>query len=667
MNFAHPKMLWLLALTVPLLSLFFWWSWRKRQFLVSQFVQSRLLAHLTVGLSKGVQKSRMILLVLGVALLLLALAEPRWGFAWEEARQRGLDIVVAIDTSRSMLAEDIPPNRLQRAKLAALDLMRLAKRDRLGLVAFAGTAFLQCPLTLDDEAFRQSLDQLDVGIIPQGGTALAEAIQTAQTAFKEEGDNHRILILFTDGEDHDSGALDAATKAAEAGLRIFTVGVGTPNGELLRQRDEQGNSAYIKDADGNVVKSRLNEALLTSIAKAANGFYLPLSSAKSIDVLYERGLAPLPKSEVSSKLVRQYHERYQWPLAAAILILILEVFLPDRKRVQRSETITSASNPELRKLVAILALALIGCQAWASPSSAMREYQSGQFKDAEQEYLRLLQRKPDDVRLRYNAGTAAYQAKNFDEAVKHFSSAVTAPDLQLQEHAYYNLGNSLFRLGDAEQAVDKKTQAWEQSAQDFEAALKLDPKDSDAKFNLDFVKKKLEELKKQQQQQKDQNQKPNQDQNKDDSKDSQSQDQKQQDQQKKDQEKKDQEKKDQEKQQQQQADKSKDSQSKTNRQDEPKSSPQDKSSEEQKKKEENQKQQRQKKDQGDQSETAQSQNQSKDNPQTNGAPANASAILGQMTPAQAQQLLDAQKDNEKAMIFIPPEKANSGKRVFKDW
>src|ERR1051325_5414353 len=151
----------------------------------------------------------MILLVISVGLLILTLAQPQWGFAWEEARQRGLDIIVAVDTSRSMLAEDIAPNRLARAKLAALDLMRLAKHDRLGLVAFAGTAFLQCPLTLDDEAFRQSVNQLEVGIIPQGGTALAEAIETALSAFKDTGDNHRILVLFTDGEDHDSGALDA--------------------------------------------------------------------------------------------------------------------------------------------------------------------------------------------------------------------------------------------------------------------------------------------------------------------------------------------------------------------------------------------------------------------------------------------------------------------------
>src|SRR6185369_10703638 len=177
-------------------------------------------------------KLRMALAGLAVIFLIMVLARQPWGFDWEEAKQRGLDVIVAIDTSKSMLAEDTTPNRLARAKLAALDLKRLAKTDRVGLIAFAGTAFLQCPLSFEDEAFRQSVNALDVNIIPQGGTALAEAITTAQTAFKEKNDNHRVLVLFTDGEDHDGQALDAARSAAKEGLRIFTIGVGTANGEL---------------------------------------------------------------------------------------------------------------------------------------------------------------------------------------------------------------------------------------------------------------------------------------------------------------------------------------------------------------------------------------------------------------------------------------------------
>ncbi len=150
-----------------------------------------------------------------VLLVILALARPQWGFTQEEARQRGLDIIVAIDTSNSMLAEDVSPNRLARAKLAALDLVRRAKTDRLGLVAFAGAAFLECPLTLDDAAFSQSVDSLDTQTISQGGTAIAEAIDEARKAFKKESDNHKVLVLFTDGEDHDSDAVGGGGKGGE--------------------------------------------------------------------------------------------------------------------------------------------------------------------------------------------------------------------------------------------------------------------------------------------------------------------------------------------------------------------------------------------------------------------------------------------------------------------
>ena len=172
MSFANPQFLWLLLLVPPLLIGFLWWSAHARERLMTQFIQARLLPGLITGVSMTRQKIRAAGLVAAVCCLILALARPQWGFDWQEVTQRGLDIVVAIDTSKSMLAEDIAPNRLARAKLAALDLMQQAKSDRLGLVAFAGSAFLQCPLTIDDSAFRQSLDALDVNIIPEGGTAI---------------------------------------------------------------------------------------------------------------------------------------------------------------------------------------------------------------------------------------------------------------------------------------------------------------------------------------------------------------------------------------------------------------------------------------------------------------------------------------------------------------
>ena len=506
MPFEHPHVLWALLVVVPGLVAFLFWAWRRRRELAAQFVGARLLSSLTVGVSASRQKLRMGLVVAAVALLIAALARPQFGFSWEEARSRGLDIVVAIDTSRSMLATDVSPNRLRRAQLAALDLKRLARTDRLGLVAFAGSAFLQCPLTLDDEAFRQSVEALDVNIIPQGGTALAEALAAARSAFRESSENHRVVVLFTDGEDHDGDALEAAKKAGKDGLRVFTVGVGTPAGELLRTVDVQGRTEFIKDNDGNAVKSRLDEKLLQEMADATGGFFLPLSGANPMQALYESGLAPLPKGDLASQRVKRPHERYQWLLAVVVALLLLEIFVPERpspfaSAAQNASTdapSTSArvigSSAGLLLLLGVLALAA-SSSAHASSAEGLKQYQRGQYDRALSEYEQLLAKKPDDARLHFNAGTAAFQNKEFEQALTHLTSALVTPDLLLQQRAYYNIGNTLFRLGEGEADTEKKRSHWQRAVSSYESVLKLDPKDADAEFNRELVKRRLEQLK----------------------------------------------------------------------------------------------------------------------------------------------------------------------------
>jgi Ca-activated chloride channel family protein len=505
MHFGNPGMLTLLLVLPPALMGFFWWSLRTRQVLMKQFIQARLLPGLVSGISSGRQKLKSACLLLGVAALIFALARPQWGFSWEQVKVRGVDIVVAIDTSKSMLAEDIAPNRLQRAKLAALDLMQLAKSDRLGLVAFAGSAFLQCPLTIDDTAFRQSVETLNVNTIPEGGTSLSEAIQTAQSAFKE-GENHRILVLMTDGEDQDSGAVEAAKKAAQAGLRIYTIGIGTTDGELLHIKDAQGNTDYVRDEQGNVVKSHLNEDLLREIAGATEGgFYLPLRGAKTMDSLYEEGLAKLPKSEHQQKLVKQFEERYHWPLACAIVLLIIEMLVPERKRGKATAAVALPSGKTAAGAAGLLLLlAFFAGNVAASPSSALREYRSGNYEEAFKDYEALLKKKSDDPRLHFNAGAAAYRSRKFDEAAREFNAAIATPDLKLQALAYYNRANAQYWMGEKNADTSKRSEVWQKAIQDYDSSLKLSPQDADAKFNRDLVKKKLEELKQQQQKQNDQ-------------------------------------------------------------------------------------------------------------------------------------------------------------------
>jgi Ca-activated chloride channel family protein len=484
MRFEHSNFLWLLLVVPPALMAFFWRALRVRQKLLAQFIQARLLSSLTVGVSPARQKIRFALVILAAAFLIVAIARPQHGYDLEEVQVNGLDIVVAVDTSKSMLATDIAPNRLTRAKLATLELMQRARADRMGLVAFAGDAFLECPLTIDNTAFQQSVQALDVNSIPQGGTAIAGAVNTALTAFKEKT-RHKIIVLFTDGEDNDSepGALEAAQNAAKAGVKIFTIGIGSAEGTLVTVAGADGSTDYVRDEKGQVVKSKLNAALLNQMADATGGFYLPLRGANTVDTLYERGLAPLPKSESSEKLVRRYHEQFHWPLAAAMLLLLAEIFLPAR-------SLQTATRPKGKTAViaTFLAILFLPIATNASPASALRDYNSDNFTNALDEFSRLAEVRTNDLRLVFNAGDAAYRATNFDLAQNLFQQVTLSPDLKLQQQAYYNLGNVQFQKAKQAKDLDGLEQGFDAAAKIYGRAVMLNTNDADAVFNLKFSK-----------------------------------------------------------------------------------------------------------------------------------------------------------------------------------
>ena len=297
----------------------------------------------------------------------------------------------------------------------------------------------------------------------------------------------------------------------------------------------------MRDDEGNVIKSRLNEKLLQDIARATQGFYMLLSGANTIELLYERGLAPLPKSEHTSRRLKRFHERYQWLLGLAIVLLCVEMLLPERKRVRRIAAATTVS-PVPAKAAALLVALLLPWPALASVNSAQKDYKAGRFESALREYEKLLREKPLDARLHYNAGTAAFKAKDYERAQQHFSAASGGQDTNLQQRALYNLGSAQFRAGEADANISERLKVWEQALKSYEEAVKLNEKDQDAIYNRDLVQKKLEECRQQQQQQ--QNDKS------DDKKDQQDKKDEQKDQQQKDQ--KDQQQQDQGKDQQKQ-------------------------------------------------------------------------------------------------------------------
>ena len=646
-HFEYTQILWLTALVVPMLGLFFGWAWRRRSERVAQFIHANLVEQLTLGLSVIRRKAKLILLLVVVLLLFLALARPKGGYELQKTETRTLDILVAVDTSRSMLATDQSPNRLERAKLAVLDLMRLAKRDRLGLIAFSGTAFLQCPLTIDRNAFIQNVNSLSTDIIPQGGTAISEAITEALRTFKKEEDNHKVLVLMTDGEDHEAGVTEAAEKANNIGMKIFTIGLGSPEGELIQLPNPQtGRLEFLKDESGNVVKSRLNETLLRKLSTDTGAFYLPLQGADTMERLYEAGLAGLTPNRVENQMTKRYIERYQWLLGLAVFLLLGEMLLGEGRRP------SPKSSPAA---LAVLGLLLAAPAALATPADARRAMEQDDFGRALRLYEKLLVESPEDARLHYNAGAAAYGAGDFEKARSHFNSTLASPEapLPLQQRAFYNLGNAMFRLGETTENPDDKAKQWIGALKKYEGAFDLSkqlektPDDEDAQFNTDIVKKRLEQLKQQQQQKQqqgdDKQDKENEDKNEQqkDQQQQKSDDQKkqEQDQQQKDQQQKqDQQKSDEEKKEQQQQQQSGQNQ--------------------EEKKEEQQKQ--------DGSGGEDKKEQSQPKPGEEQSDAGQAQPDGKMTPEQVRQLLDTLKQQER--IYRPAQKGKAHNRgITKNW
>ena len=327
-NLQYIHLFW----SIPVIVLFYAWEFRRKRRALETFAEAHLIPNLTLSVSAFKQKVKAFLTVLAIFFLVLALIGPKWGFRWSEVKRRGVDIMVAIDTSRSMLTADVKPNRLERAKLAVKDLLNLLEGDRIGLIAFAGTAFVQCPLTLDYGACALTLNRINSAIIPRGGTNLADAIQTAMDAFDTNGKKHRALIIITDGESHEGDAEVTAREAAEAGIRIFCVGIGTKAGELITITGENGSQTFLKDRLGQVVKSKLHEVALQKIALATGGSYVKAAGANfGLDVIYEEKIAKMEKKELDSQLQKRYEDRFQIPLIAALLLIVTETCIGDRR------------------------------------------------------------------------------------------------------------------------------------------------------------------------------------------------------------------------------------------------------------------------------------------------------------------------------------------------
>ena len=333
----RPELLWLLWV-VPCLAAFYLFVFHSKTKLLRQFASAEMLERIGSGVSPERQRFKAVLVVAAFGLGVLTLTEPKWGFTWEDVQREGVDIIIALDVSDSMLVEDVEAGgrltRLERAKREIADLLQLMDGDRIGLVAFAGTAFVECPLTLDYGAANLFLSAIDTDLIPVKGTAVGDAIRKSVQAFADDNEGSRAVILITDGEDHGGDALRAADEAKIAGVRIFTIGIGRDEGAPI----PAAGGGFRKDRSGNVILSKLDETTLQKIALTTGGRYVrSVTGDVDLEKIYVQGIkATMEAQELGSKRRQHWEERFQWLLALALMALMLEPLVPER--VVRRET-----------------------------------------------------------------------------------------------------------------------------------------------------------------------------------------------------------------------------------------------------------------------------------------------------------------------------------------
>lgn len=329
-KFAEPVYFYGLLL-IPVFFILFWMmmGWKRRA--MKRFGETSLISKLMPNVSGGKLYLKFILLMLAYVMIITGLANPQIGSKLETVERRGIDIVIAIDVSNSMLAEDIKPNRLQRARQAISKLVDELKNDRLGIVVFAGNAYTQLPITTDYAAAKLFLSTINTDIVPTQGTAISEAIDLSINAF-DENDHQKAIIIITDGEDHEGEAIVAAQKANDQGIRVYTIGMGLPEGAPIPIYDRYGNQqGFKKDLSNNTVVTRLNEDMLRQIAAAGEGEYVRANNSQAgLGLIFDE-INELEKTEFESRVFTDYEDRFQYLIGIALALLLLEFFILERR------------------------------------------------------------------------------------------------------------------------------------------------------------------------------------------------------------------------------------------------------------------------------------------------------------------------------------------------
>ena len=470
MTFENQIWLTLTPLIVLLFAGLFAFGLRRREALLSRFAAARLLDQLTEKASHQRTLLKAALILLAFALIGISLARPQYGVDWIERKARGLDIVFVLDSSKSMLATDLRPTRLDRAKLAIIDLLKRLESDRIGLVAFAGNAFLQTPPTLDYAAFRENLDAIGYSSISRGGSDIGRAIREAAKAFPKDN-SFKVVVLLTDGEDQQQDVITAAREVADEGIKVYTIGIGTPEGDYLKIRNAQGDDEFIRDSSGQPVRSQLDETTLQKIAQLTGGSYSRLSD-QSLNTLYNSVLATLPREERQSELQEARIERYQWALSIACILMVVEIFI--RRR----------SNLSLSLLLLLSASSVCTPIRSEAQDLPVKEIQELPMPVAEDTPEILVAAPETDPRILYNQAHHQLTTGNYEQATQLLEQAIEySTQRSLQRDALYNMAHASNQIGETalqDQDFEGAIERWKQAEALFQSANEIDATDANS-------------------------------------------------------------------------------------------------------------------------------------------------------------------------------------------
>jgi Ca-activated chloride channel homolog len=483
LSFQHKELLWLLLL-LPLLALVYFYAIRKKKLVFKKLGDEALVKELTAQYNPKAYLYKFLLAFVSIALLLLSIANLRYQKAGEKVSRNGIDIMIAIDVSKSMLAQDVKPNRLERAKQLLNKLIDKLSNDRIGIIVFAGRAYLQMPLTGDHSATKMYLAAATPETVPTQGTVISDALKTCNAAFNAKDKKYKAVVLISDGEDHDENAIEIANEMAAQGVVINTVGIGSPEGSQII--DELTNEPK-KDNEGNIVITKLNEESLSEIAKKGNGKYQFYTNADAVASNLFNELSSLDKRIVTDESLLNYQSFFQYLLGLALLLLIVELFISEIKKNKKIKMNIAAT------IIFLFASASSFAQTEnATIKKGNEAYKKKDYMTAINKYSEVLKKNDSNTIAHNNLGSALYKSSKKEDALAAFEKAAKNAKKPIEK------SNALYNQAVVQQTDKKLTEC----IANYKDALKLDPNNVDARHNLQLALKQQQQQKKEEKEKK---------------------------------------------------------------------------------------------------------------------------------------------------------------------